>query len=283
MRAWIRNGFVSSCARLALKASARCARSLVPLPFAHNPIAPSLPHPPCEIPSCTNVAGCSRRILLAAAANCKPSPPLPGRKQADMHLSDLPLHDGSRELLLMSESNSSQGQLLLRLERISAELALEQAHNDELLLSMLPREVVADLRRGRRVRGQDHPAATVLFSDIVGFTNISQEATPCQVCDMLDELYTVFDTLSTFFDIYKVETIGTPAHTQTRKRMHRQLILPKRSCVADMQALTDFLTKCFRRCVHDSGWHQWRSEQTRHSCRGHGFCHDDRRQARAHA
>ena len=49
---------------------------------------------------------------------------------------------------------------------------------------------------------------TILFSDIVGFTDLSSACAPQKVCAMLDELYTVFDTMSTFFDVYKVETIG---------------------------------------------------------------------------
>jgi guanylate cyclase soluble subunit beta len=127
---------------------------------------------------------------------------------AQMLLRDFPLHDSARELLFMSWNNSLQKQLLSRLERVSAELAEEQARSDELLYSMLPQTVVADLRDGRRVRGREYEAVTLLFSDIIGFTDMSRQCKPAQVCHLLDELYTVFDTMSTFFDVYKVETIG---------------------------------------------------------------------------
>ena len=72
-------------------------------------------------------------------------------------------------------SNTAQNKLLLRLERLSAELAHEQARSDELLFSMLPPNAVEDLREGRRVRGQEYEAVTILFSDIIGFTDISRQ------------------------------------------------------------------------------------------------------------
>ncbi|KAJ1466609.1 guanylate cyclase, partial [Baffinella frigidus] len=51
-------------------------------------------------------------------------------------------------------------------------------------------------------------AVSILFSDIVGFTDLCSKVHPQKVCRMLDELYTVFDTLSSAFDVYKVGTIG---------------------------------------------------------------------------
>ena len=50
--------------------------------------------------------------------------------------------------------------------------------------------------------------ATMFFSDIVGFTNISSVLTPDEVSDMLDRLYLKFDALSIKYDVFKIETIG---------------------------------------------------------------------------
>ena len=47
-----------------------------------------------------------------------------------------------------------------------------------------------------------------IFTDIVGFTDISSQLDASKVSEMLDRLYTVFDRLADQHGVYKVETIG---------------------------------------------------------------------------
>lgn len=73
---------------------------------------------------------------------------------------------------------------------------------------MLPKTVAERLKKSEQVGAEQYTESTIFFSDIVGFTSISAQSSPLQVVDMLNAVYSCFDSRIDVYDVYKVETIG---------------------------------------------------------------------------
>ncbi|XP_014255995.1 atrial natriuretic peptide receptor 1 isoform X2 [Cimex lectularius] len=124
-----------------------------------------------------------------------------------------------RKLNKDNESNNILDNLLSRMEQYAnnletlveertADYLEEKRKCEELLYQLLPKSVASQLILGQSVVAETYDSVTIYFSDIVGFTSLSAESQPLQVVELLNDLYTCFDSIIENFDVYKVETIG---------------------------------------------------------------------------
>ncbi len=96
-----------------------------------------------------------------------------------------------------------------KVEERTRDLKLEKEKSEKLLLNILPSEVAKTLTEhpGQTV-AQKFPNITVLFTDIVGFTKMSDGMTAEEVVSMLNRMVSLFDERATREGIEKIKTIG---------------------------------------------------------------------------
>ena len=84
----------------------------------------------------------------------------------------------------------------------------EEERKDRNQLSSMRAFTMAKSNFGRTLACM-HQSVTILFTDIVGFTSMSQSCQPFEVMSFLHNLFTAFDDLVDMdSDLWKVETIG---------------------------------------------------------------------------
>ena len=83
-----------------------------------------------------------------------------------------------------------------------------QLESERLLRNVLPESIVTRLRAGERVIADGIPEATVVFVDIVNFSNMSASMTPAAVVIVLNRVFSAFDALCEQYGVEKIKTIG---------------------------------------------------------------------------
>ena len=93
-------------------------------------------------------------------------------------------------------------------DRLMADLAAERARSRDLLLNVLPEDIVARLDAGETRIADRHERVAVLFSDLVGFTGIAARLAPAELVERLDHLFSTFDAACAEHGVEKIKTIG---------------------------------------------------------------------------
>ncbi|KAB0799623.1 hypothetical protein PPYR_07503 [Photinus pyralis] len=135
---------------------------------------------------------------------------LEGLTGSGLFISDIPLHDATRDVILVGEQARAQDGLRRRMDKLKSSIEegnravdKEREKNVSLLHLIFPPDIAKRLWLGETIEAKTHEDVTMLFSDIVGFTSICSTTTPMMVINMLQNLYSHFDAYCGLLDVYK--------------------------------------------------------------------------------
>ncbi len=120
-------------------------------------------------------------------------------------------------------------------------LQIEKDKTEKWLNNTLPAEAVRELKQRGKVRAQSFKTVSVLFTDVVGFSKISERTTPNRLVNKLDVLFRKFDEIIESNNLEKIKTIGdaymcaggVPTENSTN---------PIDACIAAIQ-IQDYMSK----------------------------------------
>lgn len=92
--------------------------------------------------------------------------------------------------------------------RTARRQAAEKEKTDRLLRNVLPPSIAERLKSGETTIAERYEQVTVLFADIVGFTELSSRLPPELLVDNLNRIFSRFDELTRRHGLEKIKTIG---------------------------------------------------------------------------
>jgi adenylate cyclase len=87
-------------------------------------------------------------------------------------------------------------------------LRIEKERSEQLLLNILPKEIVARLNAGETMIADQMSNVTILFADLVAFTKLSSRLSAGDLVRLLNGLFSEFDRLALGLGVEKIKTVG---------------------------------------------------------------------------
>ena len=106
--------------------------------------------------------------------------------------------------------------LQLKTKKLYEQVVAEQKVSERLLLNVLPQTIAKRLKRRSEIAAgtfteliaDSFPEVTVLFADIVDFTKFSEGLSAEDLVDVLNDIFTRFDSIADARGLEKIKTIG---------------------------------------------------------------------------
>jgi class 3 adenylate cyclase len=87
-------------------------------------------------------------------------------------------------------------------------LAEEQKKSERVLFNVLPSNIAQRLKSNEGLIADGYADVTVMFADLVNFTQLTEQMSPEQMVGLLNTVFSGFDELSEKYGLEKIKTIG---------------------------------------------------------------------------
>ena len=111
---------------------------------------------------------------------------------------------------IIGVSNIVGSLLILGLPMGMYSIFLEQERNksEKLLHNIMPKSIAEKLKNNIKTISMDNPEISVLFADIVSFTEMSEKISSEKIVGFLNDMFSQFDDLTETYGVEKIKTIG---------------------------------------------------------------------------
>ncbi|MDG1841712.1 MAG: adenylate/guanylate cyclase domain-containing protein [Crocinitomicaceae bacterium] len=122
------------------------------------------------------------------------------------------IEDRTKEITAQKTKIEKQNSLIQsekeKVEKQQELLKKEQKKSEELLLNLLPESTVKELMAKGKSAAKAFKTVSVMFTDVVGFTKISENMPPSRLVSKLDVMFRKFDEIIVENNLEKIKTIG---------------------------------------------------------------------------
>ncbi|MEG5159963.1 adenylate/guanylate cyclase domain-containing protein [Microcoleus sp. AT3-A2] len=129
------------------------------------------------------------------------------RVENQLRLRELELQLRDKNLMLQQEiayREQAEMETRLLLEKTKS----QKEKIEELLLNILPKPIADRLQEGQSIIADSFAEVSVLFADLVGFTNFASQKSAVETVKVLNQIFSQFDELSLRHGLEKIKTMG---------------------------------------------------------------------------
>ncbi len=129
------------------------------------------------------------------------------RVENQLRLRELELQLRDKNLMLQQEiAYREQAERETRL--LLATTKSQKEKIEELLLNILPKPIAKRLQERQSIIADSFSDVSVLFADLVGFTNFASQKSAAETVKVLNQIFSLFDELSLRHGLEKIKTMG---------------------------------------------------------------------------